>query len=619
MENGSASTKRLFNRLLIAGAILSLMIGLVTQAAGGGFARAVWTAGTFPVITALLLAIWHGFKAGRAGLDTIAFISMSAALAIGEALAANVVAIMYAGGAVLEDYAVSRAERDLTALIDRAPRTAHRLAHAHIEDIPVDQIAVDDVLIVRSGEILPADGFVASDNAILDESALTGEPMPVTHFSGNAVRSGCVNAGETFHLRVSASAGESTYAGILRLVSAAQTARAPFLRLADRMALLLLPASLLLAGGAWFFSGDVVRALAVLVSATPCPLILAAPVAFIAGVSRAARLGILVKGGGPLEALANVRTIIFDKTGTLTVGGARLLSIETAPDMSAHHVLRLAAALEQASHHVIAASIIEAAKRAGLDLPMPSDAHEAHGSGLDGLVEGQRLRIGSHHFVFGDEALAPWVQDVLQKATERAALAVFVSADGKGLGALLMGDELRADAPLAVQRLRQNGVQRILMLTGDRADAAAMIGSTLDLDLVLADCTPAEKLEVVSAEQKRAQVLMVGDGINDAPALAIAHVGMAMGARGASASSQAADIVVLVDQIGRVADAFAIARRTRAIAWQSIVAGMVFSGAAMIFAAFGFLSPIEGALLQEAIDVAVILNALRALAPPAQA
>jgi heavy metal translocating P-type ATPase len=376
---------------------------------------------------------------------------------------------------------------------------------------------------------------------------------------------------------------------------------------------------LALAGGAWFFSGDVVRALAVLVSATPCPLILAAPVAFIAGVSRAARLGILVKGGGPLEALANVRTIIFDKTGTLTVGGARLLSIETAPDMPAHHVLRLAAALEQASHHVIADSIIAAAQRKGLDLPMPADVHEAHGAGLDGVVEGQRIRIGSHHFVFGDEALAPWVQDVLQKATERAALAVFVSADGKGLGALLMGDELRPDAPRAVQRLRENGVQRILMLTGDRADAAAMIGSTLDLDLVLADCTPSEKLEVVSAEQKRAQVLMVGDGINDAPALAIAHVGMAMGARGASASSQAADIVVLVDQIDRVADAFAIARRTRRIAWQSIGAGMAFSSAAMILAAFGFLSPIEGALLQEAIDVAVILNALRALAPPVQA
>ena len=619
MENGPATNKRLFNRLLIAGAIVSLILGLVTHATGGDFAHAIWTSGTVPVIAALVLAIWHGFKAGRAGLDTIAFLSMSTALVIGEALAANVVAIMYAGGAVLEDYAVSRAERDLTALIDRAPRIAHRLVDAHIEDIPVDQIRVGDQLVVRSGEILPADGVVANDTAILDEAALTGEPMPVTHFSGDAVRSGCVNAGETFHLCASAIAGESTYAGILRLVSAAQTARAPFLRLADRMALLLLPASLALAGGAWFFSGDVVRALAVLVSATPCPLILAAPVAFIAGVSRAARLGILVKGGGPLEALANVRTIIFDKTGTLTVGGARLLSIETAPDVSAHQVLRLAAALEQASHHVIAASIIEAAKREGLDLPIPIDAHEAHGAGLDGVIEGRRIRIGSHHFVFGDEALAPWAQDVLQKATERAALAVFVAADGQALGALLMGDELRADAPRAVQRLRQNGVQRILMLTGDRADAAAMIGSTLDLDLVLADCTPAEKLEVVSAEQKRAQVLMVGDGINDAPALAIAHVGMAMGARGASASSQAADIVVLVDQIGRVADAFAIARRTRNIAWQSIGAGMAFSGAAMIFAAFGFLSPIEGALLQEAIDVAVILNALRALAAPVQA
>jgi heavy metal translocating P-type ATPase len=489
----------------------------------------------------------------------------------------------------------------------------------HVEDVSVDRIAAGDLLLVRSGEVLPADGRVASADAMLDESALTGEPIPVLHSQGDAVRSGAVNAGETFHLRATASAGESTYAGILRLVTSAQTARAPFLRMADRYALLLLPVSLLVAGVAWVLSGDVVRALAVLVAATPCPLILAAPVAFIAGVSQAARLGILVKGGGPLEALAHVRTIIFDKTGTLTVGGAQLISITTAPDVSESDVLRLATCLEQASHHVIARSIVHEAHRRDLNLSMPEHVRETHGSGLVGRVDGHDLRIGSCELVFGQTARAPWVVDVLQQSKRRSALAVFVARDGEGIGALLMGDEVRAESPQAVARLRRHGIRRLLMLTGDRADAAEPIGTALDLDLVLADCTPAEKLDVVSAEQKRAAVLMVGDGINDAPALAVAHVGMAMGARGASASSQAADIVVLVDRIDRVADAYVIAKRTRAIAWQSIAAGMAFSAAAMVLAAFGFLSPLQGALVQEAIDVAVILNALRALVPASQA
>lgn len=619
METGSATAARLINRLLIAGALLSLVTGLGFFAAGRDIAPLIWSAGTWPVVVALALAILRGLIAGRAGLDTIAFLSMSAALVIGEALAANVVAIMYAGGTVLEDYAVSRAERDLTALIDRAPRVAHRLVDDHVEDIPVETIAAGDLLLVRAGEILPADGRVADAHATLDESALTGEPIPVSHVLGESVRSGAVNAGETFRLRATASAGESTYAGILRLVSAAHTARAPFLRMADRYALLLLPVSLAMAGLAWVFSGDVVRALAVLVAATPCPLILAAPVAFIAGVSQAARLGILVKGGGPLEALAHARTIIFDKTGTLTIGGAQLIAIATAPGEREEDVLRLAACLEQASHHVIARSIVDEAHRRGLKLSMPDHVRETHGSGLEGLVEGYHLRIGACDLVFGEAALAPWTVEVLRKAKAQAALAVFVSVDGKGLGALLMGDEVRAEAPLALSRLRGDGIRRMIMLTGDRADASEPIGSALGLDLVLADCTPAEKLEVVSREQKRAPVLMVGDGINDAPALAVAHVGMAMGARGASASSQAADIVVLVDRIDRVADALTIAKRTRAIAWQSMAAGMAFSGAAMVLAAFGYLSPLQGALVQEAIDIAVILNALRALVPADQA
>ncbi len=612
----SLSAERIFNRALIVWALLALALGLGMLVSGqASTARWVWTAGAAPVAAALFVTMMRGFLSGRVGVDAVALVSMSAALVLGEALAGIVVAIMYAGGTALEDYAVARAERDLTALIDRAPRIAHRLRAGALEDIAVETIAPGDCLVVRAGEILPADGSVDDEAAMLDEAAITGEPMPVTRRRGEPVRSGALNAGETFQMRASASAGESTYAGILRLVTAAQTARAPFIRMADRYALALLPVTLLLAGGAWFASGDPVRGLAVLVAATPCPLILAAPVAFIAGVSQAARLGILIKGGGPLEALARTRTVVFDKTGTLTIGGARLIAIEAAPGAVADDVLQLAASLEQASHHVVAGAIVAAARSRALALAMPENVRETMGAGLEGMVAGRLVRIGSHALVFGAQRPDAWAVRVLRRASWRSALAVFVSVDGQGLGALLMGDELRRETPRAVQMLRASGIARILMVTGDRADAAETIGAALDLDAVLADRVPSDKVDAVAAEQKLAPVLMVGDGINDAPALAAAHVGMAMGARGASASSQAADVVILVDRLDRVADALVIAKRTRAIAMQSIGVGMGLSGIAMIAAALGYLTPVAGALTQEAIDVAVILNALRALVP----
>ena len=608
--------ERWLRRALVLIAVGGLLLGLLAWTLGrSDFANWCWVGGTIPVVLGLLVSMIRDFLAGRLGVDAVAFVSMSGALALSENLAGIVIAVMYAGGNVLEDFAVARAERDLRSLIDRAPKIAHRRVVSIIEDVSIELVAVGDDLLVRAGEVVPVDGVIASPVAVLDEAAVTGEPIPVSRRAGELARSGSLNAGETFELRASTTANESTYAGIVRMVSAAQTARAPFVRMADRYALLLLPLTLITAGGAWYLSGDSIRALAVLVASTPCPLILAAPVAFIAGVAQAAKRGILVKGSGPLEALARTHTVMFDKTGTLTVGGARLVAIEAAPGQSTDQILQIAGSLEQASHHVVAATVVEAAVARGLRLSIPSEVRETMGSGLEGIVDRQKVRVGSLQLVHGVAEPEKWTVRALRRASWRSALSVFVAVEGRTMGAILLADELRRDTPRAVQTLRAAGVSRIIMVTGDRADAAETIGAALDLDAVLADREPADKVEAVAAEQRQHPTVMVGDGINDAPALAAANVGVAMGARGASASSEAADVVILVDRLDRVSDAVTIAKRTYGIAMQSIIAGMGMSALAMGFAAAGFLPPIAGALTQEIIDVAVILNALRALSP----
>jgi len=607
-------SEKWFRRLLVVIALAGLVLGLVAWFIGrSDWASWCWAGGTIPVVVGLLASMVRDFLAGRVGVDAVAFVSMSGALVLGQNLAGIVIAVMYAGGNILEDFAVTRAERDLRSLIDRAPKVAHRRVASTIEDVPIEQVAVGDDILVRAGEVIPVDGIITSPAAMVDEAAVTGEPIPVCRRAGELARSGSLNAGDAFEIRASAMANESTYAGIVRMVSAAQTAKAPFIRLADRYALLLLPLTLLTAGGAWLFSGDPVRALAVLVASTPCPLILAAPVAFIAGVAQAAKRGILIKGSGPLEALARTHTVMFDKTGTLTVGGARLVAIETAPGHSPEEILRVAASIEQASHHVVAAAIIEAAVARGLKLSVPSRVRETMGSGLEGVVDGRPVRVGSHQLVYGARKPETWAARALRRAAWRSALSVFVAVSGQPVGAVLLADELRRDTPRAIQALRSAGVSRIVMVTGDRADAAETIGAALDLDAVLSDRVPADKVDAVATEQRQYPTVMVGDGINDAPALAAANVGIAMGARGASASSEAADVVILVDRLDRVPDALTIAKRTHGIALQSIIAGMGMSGLAMFFAAIGFLPPVAGALMQEAIDVAVILNALRAL------
>lgn len=595
---------------LLALALAGLAGGLLLHALHlPGAARLAWIAGVAPVLLALVVEILRSLWRGEVGLDIVAALSMSAALLFGETLAAAVVAVMYAGGTFLESFAEGRARREMHALLSRVPRTATRHRDGALEDVPLDAIRPGDRLLIRQGDVVPVDGIVASQTAFLDTSALTGESLPVHADRGADVMSGATNAGEAFDLIAERPAHESTYAGIVRLVEAAQHARAPMSRMADRWSLGFLAVTLAIAAAAWAVTGDPIRAVAVLVVATPCPLILAVPVALVAGLSRAAHFGVLIKGAGALEAMARIRTLILDKTGTLTDGRPRIVSIDATGTLPPDEVLRFAAALDQASRHPVAQALGAAARERGLALPVPTDVMEVPGEGLAGRVDGRDVLVGGHGFVterVGTGAVG-------HPGLAAGAVLVAVGVDGRLAGHLVMADPIRDGAPGMLAALRRQGIGRILLATGDRQDVAERVTAGLGLDAVRAGLSPDQKVLLVLTEHRRGPVMMVGDGVNDAPALAAADVGVAMGARGAAASAEAADVVLLVDRLDRLVPGIAIAHGARRIAMESVVAGIGLSVCGMLAAALGFLTPVQGALLQEAIDVAVILNALRAL------
>jgi heavy metal translocating P-type ATPase len=607
-----ADARTYLRPVLVVWPAAGLVLGLAAHFSGWEhWAGPIWTAATVPVLVVLLIEILVSLRRGDVGLDIVAALSMLAALVFAEYLAAVVVAVMYSGGQYLESFAERRANREMTALLARVPRSTLRQRNGRLEEVALEAVEPGDRLVIRKGDVVPVDGAVVDGVAVLDQSALTGESMPVQQKVGDPVLSGSTNAGEAFHLAATRRAAESTYAGIVRLVAAAQRSRAPMSRLADRYAMVFLAATVALAGAAWAWTGDPIRAVAVLVVATPCPLILAVPVAIVSGLSRAAKQGILIKGGQALETLARVRSLVIDKTGTLTHGRARVVSIDVASGQSADELLRIAASLDQASKHMIAQAIVEEAQKKGLQLAVPGDVVETAGEGLEGRVDGHHVVVGGYRFV-GERVLG--VGLALWRADRPAgAAAVAVGIDGKFAGVLILADELREGTRALLQSLRALGVERIVLATGDRHDVAGLVARGLSIDALRSELTPDQKTLVVLSERKHGPVMMIGDGVNDAPALAAADLGVAMGAKGAAASAEAADVVLLVDQLDRILPAMEIARRSRFIALQSVYAGIGLSVAGMIAAALGFISPVQGAVLQELIDIAVILNALRSL------
>ncbi len=595
--------------------------GLVTATVAIGLAGAVlaltghaaivpWLFSGFAVLAAIVEAVGmvRQLRAGIFGIDVLAVLAIVATVAVGEYIASLIIVLMIAGGGALEDYARGRAQRELDALLTREPQVAHVQRHDpdRVEDVAVDIVEIGDELVVRSGEVVPVDGRLVSHEATFDLSSITGESLPATIAPGGSVLSGSVNGSAVALITASARAADSQYQGIVALVRQAAENRAPVVRLADRFALPFTIVSVLIAGIAWAVSGQPVRAAEVLVLATPCPLLLAAPIAFIGGMSRAARAGIIVKGGAVLEVLSRARSVVFDKTGTLTAGAPSIAAVVPYGGWDAAEVLTLAASAERFSSHVLAQSIAREAEARGSVLVTAHDVVEEEARGVEARVDGHVVDVGTLAFVRSR------CGDVDPAAIGPGQLAVYVAVDGRFAGTILATDPIRENARGTVGRLRTMGIEHITMLSGDARATADDVAARVGITEVRADCLPADKVAALTGMTSR-PVVMAGDGVNDAPVLAAADVGIAMGARGASAASESASAVILLDDISLVADAIAIGRGTVRIALQSMGIGVALSVVLMVVAAFGVIPAVVGAAVQELVDLATILNSLRTL------
>jgi heavy metal translocating P-type ATPase len=577
-----------------------------------GIAAWAWMLPTLAVLAILVIQVVVSLARGNVGLDLVAVLSMAGALALSQRLTGVVIALMYAGGQALEAYAAGRAGRAMTALLARQPRTALREEAGTVREVAIAQLVPGDRILVRVGDILPVDGRVASGRAILDQSTLTGEARPVTFEANAAVLSGTVNVGTPFTLLAGRRAAESTYAGIVRLVEAARAQKAPMARLADRYGLAFLAVTLLLAGGAWAATGDSLRALAVLVVATPCPLILAVPVALVSGLSRAAGIGVLVKGGGALEMLARVRVLVIDKTGTLTHGTARLTATNVLPPFAEAEVLTLAAALDQASGHPTARALVGEALARGLALPQPSAVTETPGEGIAGLVAGRAVRVGGPRLMRNLGLLFPSPGPV-RAVVAVAAATVMVTVDDRPAAILKFADPVRTDGAAALAELRASGIARVVLATGDRRGVAEALVVGLPIDVVEADLDPADKTRIVLRERASGAVMMVGDGVNDAPALAAADVGVAMGGVDSDLTVASADVVVVRDDLATLPALVALSRRARRLVVQNLVVAGTVVVALVTWDLVGHLPLPLGVAGHEGSTILVALNGLRLL------
>ncbi len=589
------------NYFLVAATLASLALGLVLpalgfQAAGNISLAAGATLGLYVSTDLLIRAV----RRSEMGSDVLALISISATMLTGEWLAASVVSVMLATGRALETWAEGRAQNQLRALLDRAPRIAHRVDQdGQLADVPIDQVVIGDRLLVRSGEVVPIDGTLLNPGTF-DESALTGEPLPVYRAIGETLQSGVLNSDGQVEIVASATSETSTYSNLIRLVRAAQANTANGVRVANRWAVAFVPFAIGLSLMTWVITGDLSVAVAVIVAATPCPLILAVPVAIISGMSRAAGMGAIIKGGAALEALAKAKTVMLDKTGTLTQGGPEISAMCFADETRANETLTLGASLDQSSPHIVARALVAEAQRRGLSMHRATNVAESHGHGLTGTVNGHKVSVGQL-----TQELPDWAQ--LSNA-----LLVEIKVDDKVAGIIGLDDPLRDEARGTVEDLRKLGIERVLVVSGDRQSTATDVGLAVGADESFGGQKPEQKLEILRSEMGKTtgSVIAVGDGINDAPALAAASVGVAMGARGATAASEAADVVIVEDSIKHLALAIDAAKGARARALQAAGVGMGLAMVAMIAAAFGVIDATGSAVSQEAIDVAAILWAL---------
>lgn len=607
---------RTIRRYPVITASTAVLTTVLVLAAMGATSAPRWLAtgyvGVFIVWT--LVGMVRDVLRGHVGLDILAVVAMIATLAVGEYLASLIVVLMLSGGEALEDFAGRRARRDLTALLDRSPRIAHVVRSDsadsdEVEDRAVDDVAIGDVLLVRPSEIVPVDGLLLTSSGTFDESSLTGESMPVSREAGGEVLSGAINGTRAVRIRATRLSADSQYQQIVALVQGAQDSRAPVVRLADRFAIPFTAIALVLAGTGWALSGDPTRFAEVLVLATPCPLLIAAPVAFLGGLSRAAKTGVIMKSGAVIEQLAGVRSVAFDKTGTLTEGRPDLVEVRPAEGFTADEVLLLAASAEQYSSHVLAEGIRRAALDRGLQLLATDDASEVATNGVEAVLNGRRVVVGKPAYI---AALAPETHPAILGPGEAAA---YVAIDGRFAGVLVLADDPRAESSRVVAWLRMNGVERITMLTGDAHPTATSIALQVGIEEVHADLLPPEKVYLAAQLHPR-PVMMVGDGVNDAPVLAAADIGVAMGAKGATAAGDAADVVILVDSLAKIVDAVSIGRHTLRVALTAIWIGIGLSIGLMIVAMTGAIPAVAGALTQELVDLATIVYALRALGGP---